>query len=104
MILRWRKKFLINLRLRAIVSRKNCVDMGDHFNNLTSQAILAKIVCLYSFLPASLVCCYLFPSSHLLSGQSIQDHCQFIEDVLFQDFPVEVFLQRPSLLRVCLAI
>jgi len=27
--------------------------------------------------------------------------CEFLTDVVFQDFPAEVFLQRPSIVKVC---
>ena len=31
--------------------------------------------------------------------------CEFLSDVVFQDFPVEVFLQRPSIVKVfCILI
>jgi len=31
--------------------------------------------------------------------------CEFLTDVVFQDFPAEVFLQRPSIVKVgCAAV
>ena len=36
--------------------------------------------------------------SHSLS--LITKSCEFLRDVLFKDFPAEIFLQRPSLLQV----
>ena len=35
------------------------------------------------------------------SGDSLLRSCEFLEDVLFQDFPAELFLQRPALIKVC---
>ena len=32
----------------------------------------------------------------------ITKSCEFLRDVLFKDFPAEIFLQRPSLLQVIL--
>jgi len=30
--------------------------------------------------------------------------CEFLADVVFQDFPAEVFLQRPSIVKVALSV
>ena len=34
------------------------------------------------------------------SQSLISNSCEFLRDVLFKDFPAEIFLQRPSLLQV----
>ena len=35
--------------------------------------------------------------SHLLASS-----CEFLSDVVFHDFPAEIFLQRPNIIRVCI--
>ena len=36
------------------------------------------------------------PSAHL-----VRNACAFLLDVIFRDFPAEIFLQRPSIVQVC---
>jgi len=38
------------------------------------------------------------------TADSLIKSCEFIQDVLFQDFPAELFLQRPSLVKVLYSV
>ena len=53
--------------------------------------------------PPKLFCSISLPFSSLRSNESslVLKACEFLGDVVFQDFPVEVFLQRPSIVKVC---
>ena len=42
----------------------------------------------------------LYPS-HIQTTDGLESSCLFLETVLFHDFPPELFLQRPALLKVC---
>ena len=42
----------------------------------------------------------LFRSVHSRDTSMVVSVCEFLTDVVFQDFPAEVFLQRPSIVKV----
>ncbi len=53
-----------------------------------------------SSLVVTFSCCIVSRSLRNADSSLVVSACEFLSDVVFQDFPAEVFLQRPYIVKV----